>query len=99
MGENWNNDLIQSIIEAGRTISYVETLNPSKTDKFHLSIKWSDKGLFMREFEKVVRFAIAKLKLKKVKIAFDTTEDQTWMKDNYNLRPSSNMAISHCEYS
>ena len=91
MGENWNNNLLQSIIEAGRTISYVETLNPSKADKLHLSIKGSDKRLFMREFEKVVRFAIAKLKLKnkRVKIAFDTTEDKTWMKDNFNLRPSS----------
>lgn len=88
MGEDWNNNLTQSIIEAGRTISYVETLNPSKTDKFHLSIKGSDKRLFMREFEKVVRFAIARLKLKRVKIAFDTTEDLTWMKDDYNLRPS-----------
>ena len=89
MSEDWNNNLMQSIIEAGRTISYIETLNPSKADKFHLSIKWSDKRLFMREFEKVVRFAVAKLKLKKVKIAFDTTEDETWMKNNHNLRPSS----------
>jgi len=89
LGENWNNNLMQSIIEAGRTISYVETLAPRKADKFHLSIKGSDKRLFMREFEKVVRFAIAKLKLKKVKIAFDTTEDLTWMKDDYNLRPSA----------
>jgi hypothetical protein len=60
MGEIWNNNLLQSIIEAERTISYVETLNPSKSDKFHLSIKGSDKKLFMGEFEKVVRFAIAK---------------------------------------
>jgi len=89
MGEDWNNNLMQSVIEAGRTISYVETLNPSKTDKFHLSIKSSDKRLFMREFEKEVRFAIAKLKLKKVKIAFDTTEDLTWMKTTYDLRPSA----------
>lgn len=89
MGENWNNNLMQSIIEAGRTISYVETLNPSKTDKFHLSIKGSDKRLFMREFEKVVRSAIAKLRLKRVKIAFDTTEDLTWMKPTHNLRPSA----------
>ena len=89
LGENWNNNLIQSIIEAGRTISYVETLNPSKTDKFHLEIKQRDEKTFMHEFEKVVRFAIAKLKLKKVKIAFDTTEDLTWMKESYNLRPSA----------
>jgi hypothetical protein len=89
MGESWNNNLMQSIVEAGRTISYVETLNPSKTDKFHLSIKESDKRLFMREFEKIVRLAIAKLKLNNVKIAFDTTEDLTWMKESYNLRPSA----------
>jgi len=88
MGENWNNNLIQSIIEAGRTISYVETLNPSKADKLHLSIKGSDKRLFMREFEKEVRFAIVELGLKRVKIGFDTTEDLTWMKYSHNLRPS-----------
>jgi hypothetical protein len=88
MGESWNNNLMQSIVEAGRTISYVETLNPSKTDKFHLSVKESDKRLFMREFEKIVRFSLAKLRLNKVKIAFDTTEDLTWMKENYHLRPS-----------
>ena len=88
LGENWNNSLIQSIIEAGRTISYVETLNPSKTDKFHLEIKQRDKKTFMHEFEKVVKLTIVKLKLKKVKIAFDTTEDLTWMKESYNLRPS-----------
>jgi len=88
LSDNWNNNLIQSIVEAGRTISYVETLNPSKTDKFHLSIKESDKRLFMREFEKIVKFAITKLKLKRVKIAFDTTEDLTWIKENHHLRPS-----------
>ena len=93
MGENWNNDLMQSIVEAGRTISYVETLNPSKADKFHLSIKGSDKGLFMKEFEKVVRFAVAKLGLKKVKIAFDITEDLTWGRSRFNLRPSVH---EHC---
>lgn len=88
LGDNWNNKLMQSVVEAGRTISYVETLNPSKADKFHLSIKESDKRLFMREFEEIVGFALAKLKLNKVKIAFDTTEDLTWMKENYHLRPS-----------
>jgi hypothetical protein len=89
MGDNWNNDLMQSIVEAGRTISYVETLNPRKADKFHLSIKESDKRWFMKEFEKIVRSALAKLKLKRVKLAFDTTEDLTWMKNDYNLRPSA----------
>lgn len=89
MGEHWNNNLLQSIVEAGRTISYVETLNPCKADKFHLTIKEGDKRLFMREFERMVRFSLTKLKLKKVKLAFDTTEDLTWMKENYNTRPSA----------
>jgi len=81
--------VIQSIIEAGRTISYVETYNPSQSDSLHIAIKGSDKKTFMHEYENVIRSAIAKLKLKRVKIAFDTTEDLTWCKDNYNLRPSS----------
>jgi hypothetical protein len=44
----------------------------------------------MHEFENVVRFAIAKLKLKnkRIKIVFDTTEEVTWTKYNFNLRPS-----------
>ena len=88
LGDNWFNGLIQNVVESGRTISYVETLS-NKADTFHLEIKQRDKRTFMHEFEKEVRFAIAKLKLKKVKIAFDTTEDLTWMKENYNLRPSA----------
>jgi len=88
LGDKWFNSLTQNIVEAGRTISYVETLS-SKADTLHLEIKQRDERLFMHEFEKEVRFSIAKLKLKRVKIAFDTTEDQTWMKENYNLRPSA----------
>lgn len=89
LGKKWITQLTQSIIEAGRTISYVETLEPRKSDKLHLSIKNSDKKLFMREFERAIRFAIPKLKLKKVKLAFDATEDLTWMKNNHNLRASA----------
>jgi len=88
LGDKWFNGLIQSIVEAGRTISYVETLS-NKADTLHLEIKQRDDRTFMHEFERIVRFSIAKLKLKRVKIAFDTTEDQTWMKDGYNLRPSA----------
>jgi hypothetical protein len=88
MGVDWNNELTQNIIEAGRTISYVETLC-NKADKLHLSIKQCDQRRLLHEFEKVVRFAVAKLKLKRVKIAFDVTEDKTWMKPTYSLRPSA----------
>jgi hypothetical protein len=89
-GENWNNKLIQSVVEAVRTISYVETYNPEQSDTFHLAIKRSDNRTFMHEFENVVRFAIAKLNLKnkRIKMVFDTTEEVTWTKYNFNLRPS-----------
>ncbi len=88
LGDEWNNELTQNLVEAGRTISYVETLG-NKADTLHLEIKQCDQRKFMHEFEQIVRFAIAKLELKNVKIAFDTTEDETWMNDNYNLRSSS----------
>lgn len=87
LGDKWNDELIQNVVEAGRTISYVETLG-NKADTLHLGIKQCDQRKFMHEFERIVRFAIAELEIKKAKIAFDTTEDETWMKDNYNLRPS-----------
>lgn len=88
LGKRWQDSLTQGIIEAGRTISYVETTTPSKSDTLHKAIKHCDSRAFMHEFEQVVRFATAKLNLKKVKLGFDTTEDLTWMKDDYNLRPS-----------
>ena len=89
MGENWNNKLIQGIIEAGRTISYVETTTPTQSDTLHLAIKESDNKTFMHEFEQGVKFALVKLKSKRVKIAFDTTEDLCWCRNNlFNLRPS-----------
>lgn len=86
--EKWGNQLIQSIVEAGRTNSFVETYSPSQADTLHLAIKGSDKRTFIHEFEQIVRFALAKLKLKRVKIAFDTTEDLTWCKKKTFLRTS-----------
>ena len=88
LGKRWQDSLTQGIVEAGRTISYVETTTPSKADTLHLAIKGCDSRTFMHEFEQVVRFAIAKLNLKKVKLGFDTTEDLTWMKYSHNLRYS-----------
>src|SRR4030042_482551 len=88
LGENWCNRLVQSIVEAARTISYVETYNPKQSDTLHLAIKRCDNKTFMHEFEDVVRFAIKRFRLKRVKIVFDTTEDVTWTKYNFNLRPS-----------
>lgn len=88
MGEKWFNKLIEGIIEAGRTLSYVETYNPNQSDLLHKEIKNSDKKHFMRQFEKFVRFALPKLNLKDVKIAFDVTENLTWSKKSRHTRAS-----------
>jgi len=88
LGDRWFDKLIKRLIESARTHSYIETTSPSQADTLHLEIKQNNIKTFMHEYEKIVRFSLKKLKLKKVKIAFDTTEDLTWCKDNFNLRPS-----------
>lgn len=88
-GKEWQDNLLRGIVEAGRTISYVETTMHSKADTLHLAIKESDNKIFMHEFEQIVRLALKKFNLKHVKIGFDTTEDLTWCKSNiFNLRAS-----------
>ena len=88
LGDNYLNKLTTGLVEAGRTISYLETYNPTQTDLFHKEIRFSDKRLLMKSFERAVRKIIPKLNLKKVKVAFDTTEDLTWSKNHYNTRAS-----------
>lgn len=89
MGKLWYDRLIAGIVEAGRTISYVQTTIPQQADTFHLAIKGSDAKFMMREFEEVVRYALPRMNLGKVILAFDTTEEVTWCKGGrYNLRPS-----------
>ncbi len=89
LGDNYLNRLTSGLIEAGRTISYLETYNPSQSDLFHKEIRFSDKKLIMRTFEKMSTTIIKKLNLKRIKVAFDTTEDLTWSKSNYNTRASA----------
>lgn len=88
LGENYLNRITTGLIEAGRTISYLETYSPTQTDLFHKEIRFSDKNLIMRTFEKVLRKTLLKLDLKKVKVAFDTTEDLTWSKPGHKTRAS-----------
>lgn len=88
LGDNYLNRLTSGLIEAGRTISYLETYNPSQADLFHKEIKFSDRKFLMRNFEKAVRKILPKLNLKKVKVAFDTTEDLTWSKSSHKTRAS-----------
>jgi len=77
LGSKYLNRLVSGLIEAGRTTSYLETYNPSQTDLFHKEIRFSDKKVFMKTFEELVKKILPKLKVKTVKVAFDTTEDLT----------------------
>ena len=87
--ERWFDNLISGVVEAARTISYVETTIPSQSDCFHISVKQCDNKTFMHEYENITRFALVKLGLRRVKIGFDTTEDPTWCESGFmNLRPS-----------
>lgn len=88
LGDNYLNRLTSGLIEAGRTISYLETYNSSQSDLFHKEIRFSDKKFLMRNFEKAVKKILPKLNLKKVKVAFDTTEDLTWSKNSNKTRAS-----------
>lgn len=88
LGDNYLNKLTSGLLEAGRTISYLETYNPSQADLFHKEIRFSDRNFFMKNFEKAVRKILPKLNLKRVKVAFDTTEDLTWSKNSHKTRAS-----------
>lgn len=87
LGSNWVIKLGSNIIEAGRTISYVETVNPSQADTFHNEIKNSNEYTFRKEYELQVRKIVNKLKLKRVKVAIDVTKELYWGKNGtYNTR-------------
>lgn len=83
MGKTWFSRLLGSIVEAARTISYVETVNPRQSDTLHKEIKWCEARLFQREFESSVRKSIKALRLGIVKVAIDVTEDPYWGKEGF----------------
>lgn len=86
-GNSWFSHLAGSIVEAGRTESYVETVCPSKADTLHKNIKWTDTKILKREFEKAVRTALKVLRFGRVKVAIDCTEEPYWGKNGlYNTR-------------
>ena len=87
LGRSWFSRLIASIVEAGRTISYVETVNPSQSDTLHKEIKWIDISVLKKEFEKIVRKSLKALRFGGVKVAVDVTEEPYWGKKGvYNTR-------------
>lgn len=87
LGKNWFSKLLGSIIEAARTHSYVETVNPIQSDTFHKEIKQSDMQLLKHEFERSIRIALKFLRFNNVKVAIDVTEEPYWgKKGSYNTR-------------
>ena len=87
LGRSWFSRLLGSLVEAGRTISYVETVNPNQSDTLHKEIKWCDIQLFKKEFENAVRKGIKAMRLGIVKVAIDVTEEPYWGKEGtYNTR-------------
>lgn len=66
------NKIASSIIEAGRTISYVETVS-NKADTLHRHIKKAGELDLKRAFEFNTRKALSRMGLGKVMLAFDTT--------------------------
>lgn len=87
LGRSWFSKLLGSIVEAGRTISYVETVNPKQSDTLHKEVKWCDIQFFKKEFEKSVRKGIKAMRLGIVKVGIDVTEEPYWGKEGtYNTR-------------
>ncbi len=77
----------QLLVEAGRTLSYVETVDGSKADSLHRRIKLLYDEDLRRAFELLVRKAIRLLKVKRCVLAFDTTKELYWGKNGFlNVR-------------
>ena len=86
-GNNWYAQLLGGLVEAGRSNSYFETERPTQSDTLHKHIKYSDKWLFKRCFEECVRKSVKALRLGRVKVALDVTEDPYWGKEgSFNTR-------------
>lgn len=68
------NKIISALVEAARTISYVETVS-NKADTLHRHIKNTDERILKRAFEFNTKKAIARMGLGKVTLAIDTTKE------------------------
>ena len=68
------NKIVATLVEAARTISYVETVS-NKADTLHRHIKNTDEKSLKRAFEFNVKKAIARMGLGKVTLAIDTTKE------------------------
>ena len=68
------NKICAAIIEAARTISYVETVS-NKADTLHRHIKNTDEKILKKAFEFNTKKAIARMGFGKVTLAIDTTKE------------------------
>lgn len=67
-------EIISALVEAGRTISYVETVS-NKADTLHRHIKNTDDKTLKKAFELNTKKAIVRMGLGKVVLAIDTTDE------------------------
>lgn len=88
--EDWIKRLFGSLADAARSISYVETVNPTQVDTLHREIKRSNELQIKRAFQNCVKLVLRSLSFKRVKVAIDVTEDPYWGKHGYgNTRASA----------
>ena len=66
--------IVAALIEAARTISYVETVS-DKADTLHRHIKQTDERTLKRAFEFNTRKAIGRMGLGRVTLAIDATQE------------------------
>lgn len=69
------------MVEAGRTLTYVETVDSSKADTLHRQVKKLYEEDLQHNFEIVVRNVLKKFKVKKVELAVDTHGSLYWGKN------------------
>lgn len=67
-------EIVRSLVEAGRTISYVETVS-NKADTLHRYVKQTSEAELKRAFEFNTRKALGRMGLGRVVLAIDTTQE------------------------
>jgi hypothetical protein len=74
LGNKWTSSLCADILEASRTISYVETIG-NKADTLHKHISWVEPPYLKRSYEFCIREFLKKLPIKRVELAIDGKKD------------------------
>lgn len=74
LGKRWKAALCADICEAGRTVSYIETVS-NKADTIHKYAKISDERSFKRAYELELRCILKRMGLSRVELAIDTKKD------------------------